>query len=835
MRHRTAASLGSVLLGVSIGLAADASRSSSPASAAHEPTEGAPASAQVPTSAAPGPDAALVHDYCVVCHNDKRKVGGLTLAAFDPEHADRGRESAEIAEKVIRKLRLGMMPPLGMRRPEPAVLRQFVAGLEARMDAAVARRRNPGHRPLQRLNRAEYARALKDLLHLDVDVDAFFPPDTISDGFDNVADSQTMTPMMMQGYLRAASRLSSLAVGDRSASPSEATYKVPRTQSQMRRVKDAPWGTRGGIVVVHTLPADGEYRFRVLLHGTTEGELFGSAASRAEQLEISVDGTRVALLDIDYRMSETDANGLNLTAGPVHLKAGPHQFAATFIQKFDGVIDDVVAPIDHTLADTHYGNSVGLTVFPHLRDFTIAGPMRVTGVSETPSRRRIFACRPTGPSAETPCARAILKTLAGAAYRRPADEGDVDELMAFYREGRRAGDFEIGIAAALRALLVSPEFIFRPETAPAGVDAVRPYRLSDLDVASRLSFFLWQSVPDDKLLQAASRGALRTPAALEKQVRRMLADSRSESLATRFASQWLRLHDVDKISPDPQIYPSYDKTLAESYRRETEMLFESIVREDRNVLDLLTADYSFVNERIAKVYGLSDVVGDAFRRVAVRDEARRGLLGHGSVLLLTSVADRTSPVQRGRWIMEVLLGSPPPPPPPNIPELEETNAITAGGKRLSTRERLEEHRKNPACRSCHNVIDPLGLALENFDVVGAWRIRESGVAVDANGMLYDGTKLAAPPDLRKALLNLSEAVIRNFTANLMAYALGRRIEYYDQPTIRSIARTAAANGNRFSSFVLGIVGSPAFQMNTLEAETTTAEPEGAARRDNEPR
>jgi hypothetical protein len=394
--------------------------------------------------------------------------------------------------------------------------------------------------------------------------------------------------------------------------------------------------------------------------------------------------------------------------------------------------------------------------------------------------------------------------------------------MSFYGEGRKGRDFESGIKTALQALLASPKFVFRFEAEPANSKPGQIYRLSDLDLASRLSFFLWQSAPDAALLKVAAAGALRAPGALEKQVRRMLADARAESLSTRFASQWLRLQDVEKIHPDALLFPSFDNGLAESYKRETELFFNSIVREDRNILDLLTADYTFVNERTAKVYRIPNIVGENFRRVTVPEE-RRGILGQGSVLMQTAVADRTSPVQRGKWIMEVLLGSPPPPPPPDVPPLEDTKAATSTGKSLSTRERMEEHRKNPACASCHRVIDPLGLALENFDVVGTWRIKDNGVRVDANGVLYDGTTLAGPADLRQALLSHSDSVIRNFTDNLLAYALGRRIEYFDQPLVRAIARKAAENGNRFSSFVLGIVNSPAFQMSTAETVTTTAQ------------
>jgi hypothetical protein len=776
----------------------------------------------VPSHAATAaePRADLVKQYCVGCHSERGKAGGLSLAAFDATHAE---QTPDVAEKMIRKLRLGMMPPPGARRPEAAVLSEFATSLENKVDVAAAARPNPGRRPFQRLNRAEYQHAVRELLDLDVDVNAFLPPDTLSAGYDNIADVQTFSPTLMEGYLRAAGRISTLAIGDRSATPAEATFKVPRTQSQMKHIDGTPWGTRGGIAVTHTFPADGEYTFRVMLHGTPTGQLFGSVARRDEQLEISLNGERVALLDVDYKISETDKNGLNLVTPRIHVKAGPQRVAAAFIQKFDGVIDDLIAPIDYTLADTEYGDNAGIYILPHVRDFSITGPYRVTGVSDTPSRRRIFVCRPVSPSDEIPCARKIIASLASEAYRRPAANEDIESLMEFYGSARKGHDFEAGIKAALQALLASPKFVFRFEAVPATARPGQPYRITDVDLASRLSFFIWNTLPDAELLKLANANTLHTPAVLDKQVRRMLADPRAEAMSTRFASQWLRLQDVEKIHPDALLFPSFDNDLAESYIRETQLLFDSIVREDRSVLDLLTADYTYVNERIAKVYHLPNVVGEEFRRVPVPDE-RRGILGHGSILMQTAVADRTSPVQRGKWIMEVLLGSPPPAPPPNVPPLEDTKGATDTGKTLSTRERMEEHRKNPACASCHRVIDPLGLALENFDVVGAWRIKDNGVAVDTNGVLYDGTKIAGPAELRAALLSKSDALLRNFTDNLMSYGLGRRIEYFDQPTIRAIVRKAAQSGNHFSAFVLGVVNSAAFQMATAEpAVTTTAQ------------
>jgi hypothetical protein len=770
---------------------------------------------------------ALVKQYCATCHNDRAKAGGLTLAGFDAAAIlDRRPDT----EKIIRKLRAGMMPPSGARRPEAAVIDQLASALEGRIDSAAALDPNPGRRPFQRLNRAEYGFAIHDLLGLDVDVEAYLPPDTISDGFDNVADAQGFSPTVLEGYLRAASAISTLAVGDPTAAPTEANYKVPRTASQMRQVEGAPFGTRGGIVVDHIFPADGEYTFRMMLHSIPTGQLFGSSFP-GEQIEVSINGVRAALMDINTRMSEADPNGMNIVTPKVFVRAGPQRVAAAFIKRFDAPVDDLIAPIEHTLADTQIGAGFGITALPHLREFAITGPITVTGVSESPSRRRIFTCRPTAPAEEHACASSIVKRLAELAYRGPVSADDQAKLMHFYAEGRKAGDFEDGVRMALQALLASPRFLFRLEEIPATARPGQNYRLAEYDLASRLSFFVWGTGPDEELLKLAGRNMLRQPGVIEKQVRRMLADARSESLATRFAAQWLRLQDLEKIHPDALLYPQYDQTLAVALRRETELLFDSIVRDDRSVLDLLTADYTFANERVARHYGIPNVTGPEFRRVPLTDPNRRGLLGQGSILALTSVADRTSPVQRGKWIMEVLLGSPPPAPPPNVPALEETKGAS-GGKLLSVRERMEEHRANPACTSCHRVIDPLGLALENFDVTGAWRMRDGDTPVDASGDLYDGTKMDGPQGLRAALLKHADVFLLSFTESLMTYGLGRRVEYFDMPTVRTIVRDAAKADHRMSEFIIGVVKSPAFQMGRLEAaETTEADRGGSEARE----
>ena len=776
---------------------------------------------------------AVIKQYCVGCHNDRNKdrTSGLSFQSFDAAAAA---DHAETVERMIRRLRSGMMPPVGAKRPDAATVTALVNAFETRLDRAAALNPNPGWRPSQRLNRAEYARAVKDLLAVDIDVNAFLPADTLSDGFDNIADAQTISPTLMEGYLRAASQISRLAVGDRNASPTSTTWKMPRTASQMRHVEGAPLGTRGGLSVLHVFPADGEYLFKIMLHMGPTGDLFGGPYS-GEQIEVSIDGDRVAMMDINPRMNEQDPNGLTMQTPKVNIKAGEHRISAAFVQRFDGPADDLIMPIEHTLADTNIGEVFGTTALAHLRDFTVSGPLAVTGVSDTESRRKIFTCRPTTASEESACAADIIRKLALQAYRGTAPADDLKDLMSFYERGRHglprrssdaaggaeAGDFEAGIRLAVQAILASPRFLFRIEQTPSMLRAGQTYRINDNDLASRLSFFIWGSMPDAELLRAASTGTLRTPAVFDKQLKRLLADSRSEALATRFGSQWLRLQDVDKVRPDHHFYSYWDTTLSQAMVRETELFIDSLIREDRPVTDLLTADHTFVNERLAKHYGIPNILGDEFRRVTIADENRRGVLGQGSVLLLTSVGDRTSPVLRGKWVMEVLLGSPPPPPPPNVPALEDTKAVEDGHP-LSTRERMEQHRKNPTCSSCHKVMDPLGLALENYDVTGLWRIRDNGVPVDPSGDLYDGTKLDGPIALRNALVKHQDVFILSFTESLMTYALGRRVEYYDMPALRQIVANAKAKNYRFSALIAGVANSAAFRMGRVApAESTT--------------
>jgi hypothetical protein len=714
--------------------------------------------------------------------------------------------------------------------------------LETKLDDLAERDPNPGRRSFQRLNRSEYEAAIRDLLRLDIDSSSYLPPDTMSANFDNIADAQLLSATLMEGYLRAASEISRLAVGDPAATPRETTYKVTRWVSQLEQVEGAPYGTRGGVSVVHNFPADGNYRFRVSFHHETTGALHGSGPAtlhtteRPEQIEISVNGERVAIFEIDRWMHVSDPDGVDIRSEPIFVPAGAHRVSAAFIRQFEGPVQDLISPHDWSIASTSIADAYGLTSLPHLRDLAITGPYDATGVSETASRRHIFRCRPDSEDETAECADSILSDLASQAYRRPLTEKEIDALRELYRVGTEHGGFESGVRMGLEGVLASPHFVFRfeerPESAAAG-DAGDAYPVDDFDLASRLSFFLWGAVPDEELTGLAREGKFSDVDVLVSQVRQMLADERSAALATRFAAQWLRLQDLEPMHPDVRWYPNYHEQLKESMRKETLLFFENLIREDRSILELLTADYTFLDERLADHYGIPGVLGSEFRKVTYPDERRRGVLGHGSILTLTSQAARTSPVLRGKWIMEVLLGTPPPPPPPNVPELEDAGEAE-GGRLLSVREQLEMHRANPACQSCHSMIDPIGLALENFDATGAWRIRDKDVLVDASGELYDGTPLNRPEDLRQALLRRSASLIRTFTENLMAYALGRRVEYYDMPTIRKIERDAALNDNRFSTFVEGVVKSDAFRMKAVEPTSNTEAEQDLAQFEPEP-
>jgi hypothetical protein len=773
----------------------------------------------------------VVRRVCGMCHNDALRTGNLSLEKFD---VARAAAQPDITEKMIAKLRAGMMPPPGIPRPQGDTLNVLVETLERLVDAAAATNPEPGSRTFQRLNRAEYERSIRELLTLQIDAGAWLPLDTKSANFDNIADVQMPSATLLDAYLDAASEISRLAVGDPQASTASTTYKIARLASQWSHTEGAPVGTRGGVSVMHTFPADGEYVFAVSLHAIPTGQLFGSDAPFDEKIEVSIDGRRVALIEVDRWMSQADPNGMELKTNPIQVRAGAQRITAAFLQTFDGPVNDNLAAIGHSIADTQIGSEQGITNLAHLRDFVVTGPYNPTGVSETASRRKIFTCRPTALAEARPCAEKIVARLGSAAYRRPLSTSDLNALMKFYEQGAAEGGFEIGVRTALEATLSSPHFIFRTEELPAGARPGARYALSDLDLATRLSFFLWGTPPDAELIALARRDALKDPALLEARVRRMLKDPRSEALATRFAAQWLRLQDIEKVHPDALQFPDFHEQLADALRKETEHFFNSIVREDRSVLDLFTADYTYLNETLANHYGIAGVTGDQFRRVKYPDDRRRGLFGHGSILTLTSHANRTSPVLRGKWVMEVLLGTPPPPPPPGIPDLEETKD-SGEGRLLTTRERMELHRSNPVCMACHQFMDPIGLALDNFDVTGQWRIRENGMPLDTRGQLYDGTPVSTPAELQRALLKRPTPLIRTFTQNLMAYALGRRIEPYDMATVRSIARAAETNGYRMSDFVVGVVKSDAFRMKRVpvnaDSKVTTSAPQSGGARD----
>jgi cytochrome c553 len=770
---------------------------------------GQTASAQVASgqAASADPQRAFVNQYCAGCHNDKLKSGGFSFAKLDLAHPD---QNAEQAEKVVRKLRAGMMPPAGVPRPNAAAQKNFLATLEANLDQSAAAHLNPGRPALHRLNRTEYRNSIRDLLGVEPDITALLPPDDSSHGFDNMADALVISPALMEGYIRAAGRISREAVGDTSAQALTTTYQIPRVLSQMRHIDGTPFGTRGGMAIVHDFPADGEYVFKIGFYYSPTGPLFGLNQGKGQQVEVAVNGTRIALLDVNPAMTLAKDG---MKTPPVKVKAGPQRISVSFITTFDGPIEDEYHNFEQTLVDVSAGTIPGMTTLPHLHEFSVTGPTKVDGVSETPSRRRIFTCHPAAGSDEVPCAKKIIGALARQAYRRPVTDGDLEGLLGFYQSGRNEGDFETGIRTAIQAILASPEFVFRFEKVPANAIPGTNFRISDMELASRLSYFLWSSSPDDQLIALANQGKLKDPVVLEKQVRRMLADSRSEALVTTFADQWLHLQNLKDFNPDLMMYPEFDKSLSNSMRTETEMLFASIMREDRNFLDLLTANYTFVNERLAKHYGIPNVSGERFRRVTLTDPNRFGLLGQGSILTLTSLANRTSPVQRGKWVLEVLIGNPPPPPPPNVPPFKE---VGLNDKPQSVRERLEEHRKNAVCASCHGMMDPIGFSLENFDVLGVWRTNDNGFRIDPSGKMYDGQKLEGPLGLRQALLSHPEAVIGTFTEDMLAYGLGRVIDYRDMPFARAIEREAAKNDNHFSSFILGIVKSAPFQMRKAE-------------------
>ncbi|HJT88363.1 MAG TPA: DUF1592 domain-containing protein [Bryobacteraceae bacterium] len=726
------------------------------------------------------PERALVNQYCVVCHNDRLKTGGLSLEKLDP---GRPAEAAETWEKVVHKVRAGMMPPSGARRPDRAALDGFAGKIEAGIDQAAAARPNPGSTGLHRLNRTEYTNAIRDLLALDVDASTLLPADDSSEGFDNLADALSVSPALLERYVSAAEKISRLAVGDAGITPSTATYRVPTDLSQSGHIEGLPLGTRGGTLIEHNFPLDAEYAIKVRARGAAIG--LGAVGFQGDQLEITLDGARLKVVDARPTVDLQ-----------IPIRAGPHALGVAFVTRSAIGADDLWQI---------YANNSGI------QNVAITGPLNPAGPGDTPSRRRIFVCRPA-PENEEPCATKILSALARRAYRRPVTEADLETLMGFFRAGSKRGGFDAGIQEALARILVAPPFIFRFEADPKDLPAGSAHRISDLELASRLSFFLWSSVPDEELLTLAGQNRLHEPAILEQQTRRMLADPKSDSLVTNFGGQWLYLRELKNQRPDSK---DFNENLRDAFQRETELFFESIIREDHSVLDLLNADYTFVDERLARFYGIAGVHGSQFRRVAL-PENRRGLLGQGSILLVTSVANRTSPVARGKWILENLMGTPPPLPPPNVPPLKEN----AGQAQPTTvRQRMEQHRNNPACAACHKIMDPIGFSLENYDLIGKWRTTDGGAPIDASGQLVDGTKLDGPASLREALLSRPDVFVSTLTEKLLTFALGRGIHYYDMPAVRAITRAAADKQYKFSSLVLGIVESTPFLMRVKPVQT----------------
>ena len=790
-------------------------------------TPSSPASrAQAPASPRPqgegGTQRALLDTYCVTCHNDRLKTANLSLEGLDLAHVA---EDAEIWEKVIRKLRAGVMPPPDLPRPPLPEYEGLRDWLESEIDRAAGARVNPGAVVLHRLNRTEYANAIRDLLDLRIDVTTLLPPDDSANGFDNIAGSLTISPTLLESYATAAARISRMAVGYWK-SPVEATYLTSSDASQNHRLEGMPFGTRGGIVARHTFPADGEYRFSIQNFG------IGSYIPN-ERLALIIDGERAHVwpyrgVGVNVGMTAEADGTLEVT---VPVRAGSRLVGATFLATNYRPSLDIIRHYDRQSLEN---NTIPqMQNYPAIGFVRIQGPFNAQRPGDSASRRKVFICHPPSRSAqrrdpptadaggtapsreETACARQIMTTLARRAYRRAPTAQEMQTVMTFFDEGRKGATFEDGIEYALRFVLASPQFLVRAEREPAGLPAGQPYRITDLELASRLSFFLWSSIPDDELIAVASQGRLSQPRVLEQQVRRMLADARSGALVSSFAQQLLYLRNLPATSPDGIFYPNWDNELRVSLQRESELFFDSIIREDRSILDLLTADYTFVNERLARHYGIPNVYGSRFRRVTLPPEMdyRRGLLGKGSFLAVTWTQNfRSSPVKRGVWVLENILGTPPPEPPPNVPPLEDTKDE---GKVLTLREQMTRHRRAPTCAGCHKIMDPIGFALENFDADASWRTKqggEGGTPIDAKVVLFDGQQVDGPVELRQALLRYSPQFVRIFIERMMTYAVGRGVEYTDMPTIRAIAAEAAKADNRFSAIVMGVVRSPQFQM-----------------------
>jgi len=779
-----------------------------------------------------------VTTYCVTCHNDRARTGDLSL-----EHVDLANVSGSAAlwEKVIRKVRAGMMPPSGMPRPDAAALDGFVGYVETSIDRAAIASPRTGRTALQRLNRAEYANAIRDLLALDIDTAALLPPDDESSGFDNIADVLTVSPSLMERYLSASWNISRMAMGNVALTPSTATYRVRPDLSQDQHIDGMPPGTRGGLLIEHAFPVDAEYVIKLRLWRNTFDLMRGM--EDPHEIEIAMDGVRLQAVTVGGRddfnkMAENPGTfGADLDRRltvRLPIKAGTHKIWATTVLKSQAPRDDLIKPFLRTTVD-------GLDIMgdPSVDRLTVEGPFKPSGPGDTPSRRKILVCQPDSPnarststsdSAEVACARRILTTLTRQAYRKPVDATTLGVLMDFYKRGRESGgSFDRGIESALQFVLASPEFLFRvepdPSQAVASVAATGSsvaggsvYRLGDLALASRLSFFLWSSLPDEPLLQAAEQGKLKQPAVLEQQVRRMLADPKSKTLIDNFAEQWLHLRNLKNSNPDLVAFPDFDDNLRQAMKEETELFFDSIMREDRSLMDLLNADYTFVNERLARHYGIPDVYGSRFRRVPVSNEARRGLLGQASILTVTSYPNRTSPVERGKWILTNLLGVPPQPPPPNVPPLQDT---TADGRVLPLRERMERHRASPTCAGCHRLMDPIGFSLENFDGIGRWRDKEEGLTIDASGTLFTGASIDGVVALRREIAKRPDVFVGVITEKMLTYALGRGLEYYDMPAVRKIVSDARASNYKFSSIVLGVARSVPFQMKELTSTAGT--------------
>ena len=759
----------------------------------------------------------------MTCHNQQANTAGLALDTLD---LDSVRENPDIWEKVVRKLGGGLMPPQGAPRGDDEAAESLIAWLEMTLDEAVLGEPNPGRASIRRLNRAEYGNAIRDLLDLEIDVAEFLPADDEGYGFDNIADILRVSPSLLEQYLVASRKIAGLALGDPEISPIGSVYRVPPDRAQTGHVEGLPLGTRGGVRIEHNFPLDAEYDFSVFLMRNIVGYMKG--LEWGHELEITIDGERVFLApvggDADNRMSDENFAAAADTIDArlksrIPVRAGPHDVGVAFIRKNASESHE---PLQPQARDHDLQNMNGVPLVDYV---DITGPFAVTGPGDTRSRRRIFSCQPADASEETACAAQILSALGRRAYRKPLGGDDLRLLLEFYQAGQERAGFEAGIQGALQLILASPEFLFRSEADPSGVEPGEVYPIADLALASRLSFFLWSSIPDNELLALAEDGGLTDPAIFEQQVHRMLADPRAGALVENFAGQWLLLRNLQSVQPDTLLFPDFDDDLRRAFRRETELFVGAILREDRNVLDLLGADFTFVNERLARHYGIPNVYGSHFRRVTLDDEARRGLLGHGSILTVTSYANRTSPVLRGKWILESLLGTPPPAPPPNVPDLEENQP---GEAARSLRERLEEHRSNPACAGCHAIIDPAGLALENFDAIGRMRTKDEGGIIDTAGRLVDRTEVDGPVDLRQALLARSGQFVRTMTEKLLIYALGRGLESYDMPVVRSIVEAAAGDNYRFSSLIMGIVNSTPFRMKRAEEGAGREPAAGAA-------